>query len=177
MDKAPAYTVTARVLHWITAILVIGLIIVGLIIVNLPGGPLQDTLYNLHRSTGTILIPIVLYRLVYRLTHPPLPLPDDVEPLQRFVAGTVHWALYALLVIQPFVGWAATSAYPAPIIVYGLFELPPIVAENRALSEQLFTVHRWLGFLIAGLVCLHIGGALFHQLVRRDRVLMRMVTG
>jgi cytochrome b561 len=34
-----------------------------------------------------------------------------------------------------------------------------------------------IGTAIAGLVSVHIAGALFHHLVRKDRVLMRMVSG
>ena len=94
--------------------------------------------------------------------------------MQRLVAGSVHWGLYGLLIVQPLVGWAATSAYRAPIIVYGLFELPPILPVNQPLSERLFAVHRGLGILMAVLVCAHAGAALYHHFVRRDRVLMRM---
>ena len=41
----------------------------------------------------------------------------------------------------------------------------------------MFFVHRLIGIAIAGLICAHIGGALFHHFVRKDRVLMRMVSG
>ena len=71
---------------------------------------------------------------------------------QHLVAESVHWSLYVLLIVQPLVGWAATSAYRAPIIVYGLFELPPILPVNQPLSERLFVVHRGLGILMAVLV-------------------------
>jgi cytochrome b561 len=60
---------------------------------------------------------------------------------------------------------------------YGLFNLPPIWPANRALSEQLFVVHRFLGVTIAVLALMHIGAALYHHFVRRDRVLMRMISG
>ena len=138
MDQAPAYTPTARALHWITAVLVIGLITVGILMGNLDSGPLQDRLYNLHRSTGVLLLPLAIIRLCYRWTHPPLPLPADVPASQRLVAESVHWGLYVLLIVQPLVGWAATSAYRAPIIVYGLFELPPILPVNQPLSGAAF---------------------------------------
>ena len=49
--------------------------------------------------------------------------------------------------------------------------------ENRALSEQLFAVHRALGILMAVMVLAHIGGALFHHFIRKDRDLMRMISG
>jgi cytochrome b561 len=157
-------------------VLVLGLIPVGIWMHNMGAGPLQDRLYNLHRSTGTLLLPLAIIRLIYRWTHPPHPLPD-MPALQRFAAESTHWGLYALLIVQPIVGWAATSAYRAPIVVYGLFELPPILPVNPPLAERLFAAHRWLGFLMAAMVCAHIGAALFHHVVHRDRVLMRMVSG
>jgi cytochrome b561 len=79
--------------------------------------------------------------------------------------------------VQPFVGWVATSAYRAPIMVFGLFELPPIWPQDRPLSGRLFVVHALIGAAIACLAAVHIGAALYHHFVRKDRVLMRMITG
>jgi cytochrome b561 len=172
-----AYSATARTLHWITAALVLILLPLGLVIANKWGGPWQDQLYNLHRSIGTLIIPVILVRLGYRLTHKPLPLSDEIPPVQRHAAHATHWTLYTLLVIQPFVGWAASSAYPAPVIVFGLFDLPMIIGENRHLSDQLVIVHRSIALVIACLVAVHIAAALYHHYARRDGVLMRMITG
>jgi len=178
MDQASAaYTPTARVLHWITALLVIGLITVGILMGNMASGPLQDRLYNLHRSTGALVLVLSIIRLWYRWTHPPLSLPAHMLASQRLAAESVHWMLYTLLIVQPLIGWAATSAYRAPIIIYGLFELPPILPVNQPLSEQLFFIHRGLGFVMAALVLGHAGAALYHHFVQRDRVLMRMISG
>jgi cytochrome b561 len=176
--RAPrAYSTTARVLHWATAVLVLTLLPLGLVIANKWGGPLQDFLYNLHRSIGAVVIPLVILRLGYRITHAPMPLPPDVPPLQQVAARATHWALYALLMVQPFVGWVATSAFPAPIMVFGLFELPPIWSADRPLSDRLFVVHAVIAAAIACLASLHIGAALYHHFVRRDGVLMRMISG
>jgi cytochrome b561 len=174
---APAYSVTARALHWITAGLVLFMLPLGLVIANNWGGPLQDWLYDLHRSIGVLFIPIVLARVVYRTPHPPMPLPDDIPPVQQFAAHAAHWVLYGLLIAQPFVGWIATSAYRAQIIVFGLFELPPIWPEDRAFSDRLFVVHGVIGLAIAALAAMHIAAALHHHFVRKDGVLMRMITG
>ena len=76
--------------------------------------------------------------------------------------------------MQPILGWFGTSAFPAPIIVFGLFELPPIWPSDRAFSDQIFVVHRAIGYLIALLIVVHVGAALYHHLVRRDDVLLRM---
>jgi cytochrome b561 len=173
----PAYTFTARVLHWITAFLILSMIPLGVVIANEWGGSAQDSLYDLHRSIGAVIIPLVILRIIYRWMHPPLPLPDDIPSMQKLAAHVTHWGLYALLIAQPFTGWIATSAYRAPVTVFGWFDLPPIWPENRALSERLFSVHSLIGIAIAGLAAAHIGAALYHHFVRRDRILMRMITG
>jgi cytochrome b561 len=174
---AAAYSLAARVLHWVTAAIVLVLIPAGIYMANAPSGPVQDFLFHIHRSLGVVLMPIIVVRLLYRLSHPAPPLPDDIPQVQRFVAHFVHWILYALLIVQPLVGWIGTSAYRAPILVFWLFELPPIWPENRAFSEQIFFVHRVIGLLIALVACMHIAAALFHHFVRRDTVLLRMLRG
>ena len=66
-QASAAYTPTARALHWITALLVLGLIVVGILMGNMDSGPLQDRLYNLHRSTGTLLLLLAIIRLALSL--------------------------------------------------------------------------------------------------------------
>jgi|SRR5436305_7052357 len=173
----PAYTPTARVLHWTMALLILSMIPLGLVIANEWGGSAQDTLFDLHRSIGAAVIPLIILRLGYRWMHPPLPLPNDIPTIQRFAAHVTHCGLYALLIVQPFAGWVATSAYPAPVAVFGWFELPPIWPANRAFSERLFSLHNLIGIAIACLVTAHIGAALYHHFLRKDRILMRMITG
>lgn len=170
-----AYTSTAKLLHWVTAALVLFMVPAGILMANMPDGPTKNLLFHLHRSFGVVLIPIILFRVFYRVTHPPAPLPPDLPPLMRFAAEANHIALYALLIVQPFVGWIATSAYRAPILVFWLFELPPIWPENRPFSERMFTFHRLMGFGIALLLVPHIGAALFHHFIRKDTVLLRML--
>ena len=48
----------------------------GIVIANEWGGPAQQFLYNLHKSIGATLIPLVVIRLLYRITHPAPPLPE-----------------------------------------------------------------------------------------------------
>jgi cytochrome b561 len=173
----PAYTPTARVLHWLIAALVLLMVPLGIVIANEWGGPVQEPLYNLHKSIGAVLLPLVVVRLAYRLTHPPLPLPADIPALQQSAAHATHWTLYGLLIVQPVVGLVATSAYPAPVPIFGLFELPPVWPENRPLSDRLFALHRWMGIAIGVIAAMHISAALHHHFLRRDKVLMRMISG
>ena len=80
-----------------------------------------------------------------------------------------------MLLAMPIVGYLANSTFGAPTPFFGLFNIPPIVGKNEALSTLLFTVHRWAGWLLIALVLMHIGAALYHHFIRRDDVLKRML--
>jgi cytochrome b561 len=175
--QAQGYSFTARAFHWVTAALVLTMIPIGIAMANADFGAAQDTLYHIHRSIGALLLPIALARLFYRWRNPAPPLPEDVPPAQRFAAHAVHWSLYTLLIVQPLVGWIATSAYRAPVLFFWMFELPPIWPVDQSFSETMFLVHRGIGVFMALLIVMHIGGALYHHFIRKDRILMRMVSG
>jgi cytochrome b561 len=172
--KTATYSLTARIIHWLIAAIVLIVLPIGLSLNYLPEGAFQDFVYNLHKSLGATLIPLVALRVVWRLTHTPPPLPTDIPPVQRFAASATHFLIYLILIVQPFIGWIATSAYPAPVPVFGLFDLLPIWHEDRALSDALYKVHWNLGVILAVLLFMHIGAALYHRFVRHDDVLRRM---
>lgn len=172
-SEGSAYTPVAKALHWATVILVLMMLPAGFVMSRYDVG---DAIYNAHKSIGPVILLLTLVRLVYRLMHPPKPLPADMMILEKAVAHATHWSLYALLIVQPLVGWIATSAYPAPIPFFGLFDLPAIWSEDRAFSDFMYRWHFRLGVILSLLVCAHIAGALFHHFVHKDRILQRMTT-
>ena len=105
-DTAVAgYTLTARVLHWVTAALVLTMIPIGIAMANADFGKAQDTLYHLHRSIGAILLPIMLGRLLWRLRHPAPPLPSDIPALQQFAQQQTLMLKHAYASIVTKRGW------------------------------------------------------------------------
>ena len=169
------YSGFAKLLHWIIAACVLFIIPAGITMDNLPDGDLKNALYTLHRSTGVLVLVLMVIRLAYRLING-VPAPEPtLTSWQRIVSHVVHLSLYALLIAQPIIGWVATSAYGAQISVFGLFTLPAIVGKDEALSKPLFVVHELIGFVVAGLLIMHIGAALYHYFIQRDGVLQRML--
>jgi len=174
-ERNERYSLVARSIHWLTVLLVLTMVPAGLVMIRISGGPLQNQLFDYHRSVGVVLMILTVIRLVYRLTHPPAPLPDEIPVWQQLAAKATHVFLYLFLLVNPFIGWVATSAYGAAISVFGLFTMPAIVAKDRALADQLFEVHLVLGLLFTAAVLLHIAAALYHGIIRRDGVLSRML--
>src|SRR4029077_7777524 len=123
---------------------------------------------DLHRSTGALILTLAIIRVGVRLAKGAPPPHPTLAPWQRVASLAVHRTLYVLIVLVPMLGWLATSAYGAPIIVYGLFELPPLLAKNEKLSDTLFLMHQTLALAMAAILVVHIGAALWHGFVKRD---------
>lgn len=173
-QPAGEYTRTAKILHWTVAVCVIGLIVVGLLLDSIPEGPAGDFAYMMHKSTGFLVLVLMVVRLVWRVVSPPPPPEPGIEPWRQAVASATHYAFYALLIAMPIIGWAGSNAYGAPVTVYGLFTLPTILSENKDLSKEIFWWHETLGLTVGALLILHAGAALHHRFVRKDAVLARM---
>ncbi len=174
-DQPGGYPPVSKLLHWLVAACVLTTAPVAIAMGRVAQGPLQDALYNFHKSLGVLIFVLMALRLINRIAvGAPAPEPT-IEPWQKALSSAVHGLLYVLLLAMPIVGYVANSAFGASTPFFGLFNLPPIVGQNQALADQLFTVHRWVGFLVIALVGMHIGGALFHFVIKRDTVLQRML--
>ena len=174
-DRPGGYPPTSKLLHWLVAVSVLTTAPVAIAMVRVDKGPTQDMLYNFHKSLGVLILILMVLRLINRLMVGAPHADPSIERWQKTVSSAVHGLLYVLLLAMPVVGYIANSAYGAPTPFFGLFTLPKIVGDNEALATQLFTLHRWTGFLVILLAGMHIGGALFHFLIRRDAVLHRML--
>jgi cytochrome b561 len=169
------YPASSKWLHWLVAASVLLTVPIGILLPYLAPGPVQDGLYNFHKSLGVAILVLMALRLINRISvGAPAPEPG-LERWQRAVSSAVHGMLYLLLVIQPLLGYWANSAYGASTPVFGLFEIPAIGSNDQAFAEKLFALHRWIGILIALLAAMHIGAALQHYFIFKDGVLQRML--
>jgi cytochrome b561 len=125
-------------------------------------------------------------RLGWRLVNPVPPLPAGMNPALAFLARATHVLLYALIVLIPLTGWIMVSASPLgnPTQFFFLFDWPNLPffaglsrAEIHPWHETFETVHVFLAWSAIVLIPLHLGGALYHGLLRRDDVLKRMIPG
>ena len=161
-------------LHWLTALLVIGLAVVGLLMTELPNSALKVQVYALHKSFGLTVLALTALRLLWRLIAGA---PDETPAprLQQLAARAVHWALYALLFALPLSGWLFNSAAGFPLKWFGWITLPKLfTGYNPELRQLAHELHENGFYLLALLLLLHAGAALYHHYVRKDDTLNRM---
>lgn len=181
-SPAPAhetYSPGARHFHWWTVLLIAIQLPLGIFMVNYgastnfasPTGQMYDT----HKLLGILILLFVIARFSYRMMHGAPGDEPTLEPWQRIISLITHWAIYALLLIVPLLGWLATSAY-GPFRPFGI-PLPGLLSENQDLATRLYFLHKMAAILLMALVAMHVGAALFHYVIRKDGVLNRMWPG
>lgn len=177
MSRRPEhFPLTLRVLHWLMAVLVIAMLLIGLGMVA-SVSPRHALLVSIHKPLGALLLVLVLVRLFVRLRGPVPALPADMPGWQQRIAHASHVLLYALLILQPLVGWAMQSAGGYPVVLIEGHELPALVDPSVWLHSLLRSAHGVIALLLIATILLHVAAALFHGLVRRDGVLASMTGG
>jgi superoxide oxidase len=158
------YSMFVIVLHWTTALLV-----VGAYIVSKGAREVRLDPPTLHFALGLSVLLLVVPRVVARTFADKLPV---ATPTSWF-ATWAHRALYLLLIAVPLSGWYAASRLGVEISISGL-TVPPIAHAVNGRPGPIAGLHSLGGNLLLLLAGLHAAMGLWHHLVRRDGTLGRM---
>lgn len=181
MNGTPRYPLILRLIHWLVALAVIVTLALGLTLGVLGfeglettlGLPATNAIYKYHKSFGIVILGLMALRLVIRLFTRKPPYDMALPRVNRVLSSLVHGTLYALLLVQPVLGWAATAAGDFPIQFFE-WELPKFLGKDEALSTTLYEIHFAVGLLLLVLVTVHVTAALFHRLAVGDTVMRRI---
>ena len=172
--RSDRYSGLSILLHWSMLILLIAVYAAIELRELFPkGSDPRQALKMWHFMLGLSVLALVSIRIAARLVTP-APAEDGGPPWQRLAAAAVRLGLYGLMVAMPLAGWLILSAEGKPIPFFGL-ELPPLVAPDAQIAEQIEEWHELGGTIGYVLVGLHAAAALFHHYVLRDGALRRML--
>jgi cytochrome b561 len=163
------FTPLQRTLHWLMAICILAMLFIG---VGMGSTVASEylTLVNIHKPLGILILILALVRLVVRLRYGAPPLPLDLPEPMKLAAYLSHYALYALMIAMPLIGWAMLSAAEYPVVIWPGVWLPQILPLDPSLHTLLWNAHFYLAFLFFALILMHLAAGLFHALIRRDGV-------
>lgn len=170
------YSTTARRFHWWTVLLIAIQVPIGLFMVRYGAATNfaapTGQLYDFHKILGLMILLLVVARLIYRFTRGAPADEPTLEPWEKIVSHITHWAIYALLIIVPLLGWLAISYY-GPFQPFGI-KLPALASQDDAKATQVFFLHMLGAYALILLIGMHVGAALMHYVIRKDGVLARM---
>ena len=169
------FGVGARLFHWL---------VVLLLLVQIPAGIAMiapaleqssiDRLFILHKGLGVVLLAVVVARALWRLTHRAPPMAESIPELERRMATTAHWVIYAVLVVVAGSGYVHVVGDGFPIEMMDALGLPTLLPLMPEVASWASLVHRFSTFLLVALVSVHVGEVVRHHLVVRDGTLERM---
>jgi cytochrome b561 len=168
------YGLVAIIVHWLSAVLIVGMIAAGITSAMSEDDALKIAILRVHAPVGMAVLALTVFRLLWWMFADRKPADVAGQTEARALASRwVHRLLYLMLIVMPVSGSLVFGMSGAPEII---FEGAPGPLPDFA-SFEVFYVHFFGGIVLLGLLALHVGGALYHHVVLKDRLLARMGVG
>lgn len=173
-SSASRYGRVVVTIHWLTALAIFGMLFSGLSAANMTDDAAKLPLLRGHAVMGTLIGVLTLFRILWFVAFDRRPSDQPgMSSLQRGAAHAVHYGLYLVILIMVSSGLATIILTGANLQLFGSAPLP---LPDFALAPP-FTVHGTMARMLIALLVGHIGAALYHQFIKRDRLLARMGLG
>jgi cytochrome b561 len=175
-NTSDAWGLVAVLLHWLVAIVILGMFGLGLWMTSLDYyHPWYRLGPDIHRSIGILLLLVIVLRLAWRFTGVvPAPLPNH-QSWEIRSAHLVHLLLYLLPIIMAISGYLISSADGRAVSVFGWFEIPALFAGRELQEEIMGEIHEILAWVLVTTAAIHAAGALKHHWIDLDATLTRML--
>jgi cytochrome b561 len=169
------YGLVSIALHWVMAVIIIGLFSLGLYMTGLDYmHPWYTDAPHVHKSIGLIFFLLLLFRTVWALANTK-PDPVTMPDWERIIAAIVHKLFYFLLFGITISGYLIPTADGRGIEVFNWFEVPSLISHIENQEDIAGMVHYYLAVVTMSLTGLHTLAALKHHFVNKDATLLRML--
>ncbi|WP_299876590.1 cytochrome b [uncultured Cocleimonas sp.] len=163
-------------LHWLMAVALIAMYFVGDWMVGLD---YYDKWYKdapyIHKSIGVIIGLLMLARLLWNVLQAKPTYLDVKSTVMNMMASLTHYFFYLMVFIMVVSGYLISTANGQGVEIFGLFEVPALLPDDKDRGELAGKVHEYLGLGFMVLVAIHALAALVHHFFMKDRTLKRML--
>ncbi len=170
------YGLVSKLLHWLIALLILGLIGLGWWMVGLN---YYDKWYyrglELHRAAGIVVLFIAIGFIIWKIISPSPAMQTSLNRYEKLGAHTVHWILLLAMFVIPVSGYIISTSSNGEFTFFNLFDIPAIIPVSTAIRNLAITLHYYLAYAIAVIALLHAGAAFKHQFIDKKGTLKRML--
>jgi cytochrome b561 len=171
---ASRYDLVAIALHWSIALLIVAAFILGLTVDDFLKA-WDQAVVNAHVLIGLAVLTLTAVRIGWRISHKPPLMPNAGNLVLGRMAKLVHFLLYCLMLVVPAIG-IPTLFYRGRGIDFGVFEIPPLLSRTPEIFRPLTELQEVGAYALLILALGHVLAALYHQVILRDRLMLRMVS-
>lgn len=168
------YGTVAIAIHWATALAIFGLLASGFRAADMIDLSAKASLLRIHAVMGVSVLALTLLRLAWWWLADRKPAdPAGTPLLQARAARIVHGLFYLVIIVMAASGIGMIALSGAGTVLFGVADVP--MPDFTRYPPRV--PHGIGANLLVTLILLHVGAALYHQLVLRDRLLARMGLG
>ena len=170
------YGLVTKLLHWLIALSIIGLIGLGWWMVGLS---YYDTWYHrgleLHRAIGMLVLFAAVIFVAWKFWSPSPGLQSELRPWEKLGARIAHGLLLLSMFVIPLSGYVISTSSDAGFTFFGLFDIPAVLPKSEATRDLAIAIHYYIAYGLVAVVAVHAGAAIKHQLIDKHGTLRRML--
>jgi len=166
------YGLISKVLHWLSAILLLVQIPLGFYLVDLDFGEQRINIENIHVIIGLSIFYIVILRLVNKILNPTPKLNPSIFKGQVFLAKMNHILLY-LAILSITVSGILKKLFNGETLIIFFKEIE--IKDNFELADQFYNIHILSNYTILVLIVIHLMAVIVHRLFFKDNLLKKML--
>ena len=166
------YGFISKMLHWLSAILLLIQIPLGFYLVDLDFGEERINVENIHVIFGLTIFYIVIIRLVNKILNPTPKLDPSIFKGQVFLAKMNHILLY-LAILTITISGILKKLFNGESLVIFFKEIQ--IKDNFELADQFYNIHILSNYVILFLIAIHLSAVIVHRLFFKDNLLKKML--
>ena len=143
------YGLISKLLHWVSAVLLLIQIPLGFYLVDLDFGPERLNIENIHVAVGLAIFYLVIFRLINNILNPTPKLELNIFKGQKLLAKLNHVLLYVTILSITISGILKKLFNGEALII--IFKRIRI-QDNFELSELFYDVHIFSNYLMITLI-------------------------
>ena len=166
------YGIISKLLHWLSAILLLIQIPLGFYLVDLDFGEQRLSVENIHIIIGLSIFYLVIIRLLNKILNPTPKLDPSIFKGQRFVAKLNHILLY-VAILSITISGILKKLFNGETLVIFFKEIK--IQDNFALADQFYNIHIFSNYTIIALITLHVSAVIIHKLFFNENLLRKIL--
>jgi cytochrome b561 len=170
---ASRYQPVLVALHWLLALMIIGLLCLGFFVLeDMPNSdPKKLDILVWHMSGGMFVFVLMILRTIIRIWSARPAAATSGSPLLDRLASMAHYSFYVIVFLMIATGW--TTGW----LISGVFQPNGGPLPDSFAVFPTFQAHAVLATLLAILIVVHVAAAFYHQFVLKDGLFRRMWFG
>ena len=166
------YGIISKLLHWLSAILLLIQIPLGFYLVDLDFGEERLSVENVHIVIGLSIFYLVVIRLLNKIFNPTPKLDPSIFKGQKFIAKLNHILLY-VAILSITISGILKKLFNGETLVIFFKEIK--IQDNFELADQFYNIHIFSNYTIIALIALHISAVIIHKIFFNENLLKKIL--